>query len=241
AGPTPTSPTTERAAAADAALRASSLADLDSQSGATTSTATAVPLPAAPAVRAAPGGTDRAAADTGEDQVTGNAALPALVVEAPIAQGATSAAATGPVEAEAAIERSEPAAADVPIVREVAAAPAAPTTVDVPEVVEVANVEALTVTPRLEELVAAPVVATPQVADGAAVAAALATTTATPVNRSTVENSGMVMVETSKDKTQTWQPEAPEAPEATTTRQPRRKRSAPAVADEPMVMVETRK
>ena len=80
-----------------------------------------------------------------------------------------------------------------------------------------------------------------QAGDGAAVAAALATTTATPVNRSTVENSGMVMVETSKDKTQTWQPEAPEAPEATTTRQPRRKRSAPAVADEPMVMVETRK
>ncbi len=52
-----------------------------------------------------------------------------------------------------------------------------------------------------------------------------------------LETSGLVMVETSSDKIQSWHPEASEeAPP-----RPRRKRSAPVtVADEPLVMVETR-
>ena len=51
-----------------------------------------------------------------------------------------------------------------------------------------------------------------------------------------LETSGLVMIETSGEKTQTWQPEE-EEPVA----KPRRRRPAPvAAADEPLVMVETR-
>ncbi len=52
-----------------------------------------------------------------------------------------------------------------------------------------------------------------------------------------LETSGLVMVETSSDKIQSWQPEVSEE----ASPRPRRKRSAPAaVANEPLVMVETR-
>ncbi|SBT06049.1 fused ribonucleaseE: endoribonuclease; RNA-binding protein; RNA degradosome binding protein [Candidatus Accumulibacter aalborgensis] len=50
-----------------------------------------------------------------------------------------------------------------------------------------------------------------------------------------IEGSGLVMVETSSDEASGWQPEAVAAP------QPRRRRAAVVVADEPLVMVETRK
>ncbi|MBI2307587.1 MAG: Rne/Rng family ribonuclease [Rhodocyclales bacterium] len=53
---------------------------------------------------------------------------------------------------------------------------------------------------------------------------------------STLESSGLVMVETSQDKARAWAPEA--APVST---QPRRRRPVPvATSDEPLVMVETR-
>jgi ribonuclease E len=51
-----------------------------------------------------------------------------------------------------------------------------------------------------------------------------------------LETSGLVMVETSSDKIQTWQPDAEEIPAP----RPRRPRAAPAVSEEPLVMVETR-
>lgn len=52
-----------------------------------------------------------------------------------------------------------------------------------------------------------------------------------------LETSGLVMVETSSDKIQSWQPEATPKPAATP---PRRRRPAPVqVSDEPLVMVET--
>lgn len=50
-----------------------------------------------------------------------------------------------------------------------------------------------------------------------------------------IEGSGLVMVETSSGQAHGWQPEAVAAP------QPRRRRAAVVVADEPLVMVETRK
>ena len=54
-----------------------------------------------------------------------------------------------------------------------------------------------------------------------------------------LEQSGLVMVETSSDKAQSWQPEAAVSEEAP---RPRRKRPAPVVAsDEPLMMVETQK
>jgi ribonuclease E len=54
-----------------------------------------------------------------------------------------------------------------------------------------------------------------------------------------LEQSGLVMVETSSDKAQSWQPEAAASEEAP---RPRRKRPAPVVAsDEPLMMVETQK
>jgi ribonuclease E len=54
-----------------------------------------------------------------------------------------------------------------------------------------------------------------------------------------LEQSGLVMVETSIDKAQSWQPEAAVSEEAP---RPRRKRPAPVVvSDEPLMMVETQK
>ena len=54
-----------------------------------------------------------------------------------------------------------------------------------------------------------------------------------------LEQSGLVMVETSSDKVQSWQPEAAASEAAP---RPRRKRPAPvAVSDEPLMMVETQK
>lgn len=54
-----------------------------------------------------------------------------------------------------------------------------------------------------------------------------------------LEQSGLVMVETSSDKAQSWQPEITASESAA---RPRRKRPAPAVvSDEPLMMVETQK
>jgi ribonuclease E len=54
-----------------------------------------------------------------------------------------------------------------------------------------------------------------------------------------LEQSGLVMVETSSDKAQSWQPEAAVSEEAP---RPRRKRPVPVVvSDEPLMMVETQK
>ena len=53
-----------------------------------------------------------------------------------------------------------------------------------------------------------------------------------------LESSGLVMVETSCDKIQSWQPEAP-APAEPAPR-PRRRRPSVTVSNEPMVMVETK-
>ena len=54
-----------------------------------------------------------------------------------------------------------------------------------------------------------------------------------------LEQSGLVMVETSNDKVQSWQPESIASE---VVPRPRRKRPAPVVAsDEPLMMVETQK
>ncbi|WP_313954016.1 Rne/Rng family ribonuclease [Accumulibacter sp.] len=114
---------------------------------------------------------------------------------------------------EAPVAHEVPAAVDTPTVVEEPAAVEEPTSAAVRKAIEAPAVEVVaTVIERVETAAASPGIPT------------------------AIESSGMVMVETSKDKVQARQPESTEpAP------QPRRKRETAVVADEPMVMVETRK
>ena len=108
-------------------------------------------------------------------------------------------------------------------------------------VTEVVPMEVVVV-PPIAEVVAAPVqeiVVTPVVQAEPAIVepAPVAAPAAINIDQA-LEQSGLVMVETSSGKAQSWQPEAvvSEAP------RPRRKRPAPVVAsDEPLMMVETQK
>ncbi|WP_291992728.1 Rne/Rng family ribonuclease [Candidatus Accumulibacter sp. ACC003] len=79
---------------------------------------------------------------------------------------------------------------------------------------------------------------TPGVAEVAALIAPADTAPPSPVAPTDLASSGMVMIETSKEKAQSWQADSTEAAPAAPAR---RKRNTVAVADEPMVMVETRK
>lgn len=87
----------------------------------------------------------------------------------------------------------------------------------------------------MQEIAVTPVVqAEPKAVEAAPVAA----TVVVDIEKA-LEQSGLVMVETSSDKAQSWQPDASASEEAP---RPRRKRPAPvAVSDEPLMMVETQK
>jgi ribonuclease E len=101
--------------------------------------------------------------------------------------------------------------------------------------VETIPVEVVDIQP-IAEVAATPIIvqAEPKAAEAAPVAAPVVVDI-----EKALEQSGLVMVETSSDKAQSWQPEAAANEEAP---RPRRKRPAPVVvSDEPLMMVETQK
>ena len=164
-------------------------------------------------------------------------AAPTVEVAAPAAKPVV-AIETAPAIAAPAEEAAAPAAAAETVATEtvadeVAPAVAAPTPLAVtPE----PTLAAPFVQPVAEE---APAIATPAPTETPTAPAAAAVAAAPAVDLGeALEQSGLVMVETSSDKVKNWQPEA--APVEAV--RPRRTRPAPVVvADEPLVMVETQK
>ncbi len=181
----------------------------------------------------------QAATESAPAVETSEAALAAPTVEvaAPAVEPVV-AIETTPAVAAPAEEAAAPAAAVETVATETVADEVAPVVAAVAPVAETSEpvLAAPLVQPVAEE---APAIATPAPVEAPAVPAAAPVAAAPAVDLDkALEQSGLVMVETSSDKVKNWQPEtAPVEPV-----RPRRTRPAPAVvADEPLVMVETQK
>ena len=180
----------------------------------------------------------------------GEAASPAVVSEnTPIAE--VVAAPTLPISVEAPVAQQVVVAEPVAPVESAPVAEQIEAPVSIAEASPAETIAAPVVIERQEQAVAEVAVVAPVVIEAVQQVAAPVEVPPAPVAPAIVieapavdiskalEESGLVMVETSSDKAQSWQPEA--APSEAVPR-PRRKRPAPVVAsDEPLMMVETQK
>jgi len=128
------------------------------------------------------------------------------------------------------------AEASAPVITAAAETPTAvepPLVVAAPPVIEASSVAEVPVSPAAAAAAEEVVVDVPAALD---LVESAPQPTATPAVN---VRSELVMIETNTDKAQSWQAE--EVTESMTARKPRRKPATVAVADEPLVMVETQK